>query len=261
MGSYLGQNFLTNSKDKEYIKNKLLKSKEEVKRHNLIEIGPGKGAITKKIVDKIDNIILYEKDTNFQGILSNILHGSKHKLVFEDVLDANIDEHDQEDTYVFGNIPYYITSPILRKFFEKNNFIGGFFLIQKEVGDKIKSDANKKSYLRWILNNNYFIKYKKTVPAKSFSPKPKVDSCLVQLNKKPAPEVNDHDSLINLLELISGYKRKTIGKIIKLLEKKDKFIKVDLPEDIKNKRLEELSWEEIKKIIYLVSKKNENIQN
>jgi len=73
-------------------------------------------------------------------------------------------------TLVVGNLPYYITSPILRKFFgypakdgtgSQQEFAGGVFMVQDEVGQKLRSDAKKKSYLRWLLNYAYEVKYLK----------------------------------------------------------------------------------------------------
>jgi 16S rRNA (adenine1518-N6/adenine1519-N6)-dimethyltransferase len=81
------------------------------------------------------------------------------------VLEQSLDPYDQVKTLVVGNLPYYITSPIFRKFFEDHQFTGGVFLIQKEVAEKIMTNAHKKSYLRWLLNNHYEIDYCFTVPA------------------------------------------------------------------------------------------------
>ena len=84
-----------------------------------------------------------------------------------DVLEVNVQELvaqkqvSPQKTLVVGNLPYYITSPILRKFFTHpdtdipdmtQQFAGGIFMVQDEVGQKVRSDATKKSFLRWLLN-------------------------------------------------------------------------------------------------------------
>ena len=80
-----------------------------------------------------------------------------------------------------GNLPYYITSPIIRKFFADgvSTIPCGVIMIQKEVGDKIKTDAHKKSYLWRLLNYAYQVEYTQTVPPSAFSPAPKVHSCVL----------------------------------------------------------------------------------
>jgi len=74
----------------------------------------------------------------------------------------------------------------LRKFFGEGqqDYIGGVFMVQKEVADKLCTDAQKKSYLWWIINFAYDVIYLKTVPAKAFSPAPKVTSALIELRRK-----------------------------------------------------------------------------
>ena len=120
-----------------------------------------------------------------------------------------------------GNLPYYITSPILLQFFggEDPKFDAGIFMIQKEVADKIKHDAEKKSFLRWMLNYHYDVFNLKTVPAKAFSPKPKVQSSIIFLRRKKETPANPYSQMKVLLERISMYKRKTLGKSRKMAQK------------------------------------------
>jgi 16S rRNA A1518/A1519 N6-dimethyltransferase RsmA/KsgA/DIM1 with predicted DNA glycosylase/AP lyase activity len=96
------------------------------------------------------------------------------------------------------------------------------FLIQKEVADKIKTDAKKKSYLRRLLNNRYTIEYLFTVAPESFDPPPKIDSAVVQLKREKNEQLNNEKyvRMLDFLDLVSPYKRKTLGKIQKMLAKK-----------------------------------------
>lgn len=89
-----------------------------------------------------------------------------------------------EQTLVVGNLPYYITSPILRLFFaDHTRFPAGVFLLQEEVAQKIRRDAQKKSYLRWLVNRTHRVRYAFTVKAGSFSPPPKVVSAVIVVEK------------------------------------------------------------------------------
>ncbi len=248
MWSYLWQNFLKDIKYKQYILQEIKKSKEILSRKNLIEIWPGKWAISKYLVKEFDNISFFEKDEKFKDIIEWIILNKNQKIIWWDILQSDLSWFDQNQTFVFGNIPYYITSPIFRKFFEQNKFAGWFFLIQKEVWEKIKTDAKKKSYLRWILNYSYDVKYKKTVPAKAFNPAPKVDSRLVFLSKLSKSKNIDYESMMEFLDFTGRYKRKTVGKIRSILKKKWVYM-YDINESIANKRLENLTWEDMEKIL------------
>jgi 16S rRNA (adenine1518-N6/adenine1519-N6)-dimethyltransferase len=94
------------------------------------------------------------------------------------------------------------------------------FLIQKEVADKIKTDAPKKSYLWWLVNNYYTIDYLFIVKPKSFRPPPKVDSAVITFTRKEKPELDEMSGLITFLDHVSYMKRKTLGAIQKKASKK-----------------------------------------
>lgn len=259
MWSFLWQNFLKDIKYRLFIANKLKEYKEKIKFEKIIEIWPWKWAISRYLVKEFNKIYFFEKDETFKDILEELIRKNNENnekefnIIWWDVLEADLIWINQDKTFVFWNIPYYITSPIYRKFFVDNDFIWWFFLIQKEVWEKIKSDANKKSYLRWLINSKYNVKYVKTVPAKAFNPAPKVDSCLiyVERNKK---KINDMNKMIDFLEKASWYKRKTLGKIENLINRKSKE-KIIIPSHIKHKRLEELERWEMNEIIEIYNNK------
>lgn len=247
MPSYLWQNFLEDIKYKKIILEIIEKSKKEFAWENLIEIWPWKGSISKYLVDKYENITFFEKDENFYNIIKNFKK-EKQKIIIWDVLQSNLNNFNKNKTFIFWNIPYYITSPIFKKFFVENNFIWWLILIQKEVWKKIKSDANKKSFLRWLLNYWYEIKYIETVPAKAFNPIPKVDSCLVYLSKLSNKKNINLEEVINFLDIVNRYKRKTLWKISNIINKKWIY-KYNIQWEISKKRIEELNWDDIKYII------------
>jgi len=250
MWSYLGQNFLRDNKYKTFIVENIKKAKEKYKIDRAIEIWPWKWAITKHI-NFFQYFTIFEKDTNFQEKLENLIW--KENIEWWDFLEQNLDKKIEWNFIWIWNIPYYITSPILRKVTHPNNknkMIWGIFMIQKEVWEKIKVWARKKSYLRWLLNYNYEVKYLKTVPAKSFSPAPRVDSCLVWLISKETRNPIKFEDLLYFLNNFSAYKRKTLAKILKMLAKKDIDIsKFQLSDENKKKRIEDLGREDLKKIL------------
>lgn len=250
MGSYLWQNFL---KDIKYIDFTLKRIEKYFLNPAIIEIWPWKWALTKKLINFASRIYLFEKDETFQDILQNIVW-QKWELILWDFLEQDLQSFvanhslDLSNVCVVGNLPYYITSPIFRKLFVENYiFKYWIFMIQKEVWEKIKTDAKDKSYLRRLVNYAYEVKYLKNVPAKAFNPAPKVDSCLVEFVWKNNKADIDFIKFQRLLDLISWFKRKTLSKISKILLKKDVFLKI--PENLSSKRIQELDRQDMKFIL------------
>jgi 16S rRNA A1518/A1519 N6-dimethyltransferase RsmA/KsgA/DIM1 with predicted DNA glycosylase/AP lyase activity len=121
-------------------------------------------------------------------------------------------------------------------------------MIQDEVWQKIQTDTRKKSFLWRLTNFAYNIYYHKTVPAKAFKPAPKVKSCLVEFQKKQNTIDLSFDNLFEFLDLHSQFSRKTLWAISKILLKQDKKT-FQIPEELKNKRLEGLSRRDIEEIV------------
>jgi 16S rRNA (adenine1518-N6/adenine1519-N6)-dimethyltransferase len=254
MWSYLWQNFLIDSKIRSYIAEHIAKMYKELGCEALIEIGPGKGAITKLIEHISDNFFVIEKDLT-------LVEGWKLKvegwtIIQWDVLETDVDtllkskKLDMKKTLVVWNLPYYITSPILRKFFwnGSQNYAWGIFMLQDEVGQKLRSDAKKKSYLWRLINYAYQVNYLKWVPGKCFKPIPKVKSCLVELKCWNVEMLKGWEQLIQFLEMFAPFSRKTLGAIRTMVNKKSGCVFV-IPEELKKKRLEELSFEELSTIL------------
>lgn len=254
MWSYLWQNFLIDSKVRSYIAEHIAKLYEELWCEALIEIGPGKGAITKLIDIISSNFFVIEKDLTLAWGLR--LEARGPTIIQGDVLEVDVDKLlqdkglDSKKILVVWNLPYYITSPILRKFFWNwtQNYAWWIFMLQDEVGQKLRSDAKKKSYLRWLINYAYQVDYLKWVPAKCFNPAPKVKSCLVELKIKNWELKIERERLIQFLEMFAPFSRKTLGAIRTMVNKKLGCMFV-IPEGLKKKRLEELSFEELEKIV------------
>lgn len=246
MTTYLGQNFLTDSKIQSYIADKVQSLVHHHQADTLIEIGPWKWAITKKIHHLARHFLAIEKDTRMQAYIQRYLR--KDQIHWGDVLQYTASQETHHKTIIVGNLPYYITSPILRKFFAQwaADYAAGICMIQKEVGEKIHSLATKKSYLWRLLNYAYDVSYLKTVPAKCFSPAPKVDSCLIQLQAKHTLPSIPFADLCAILDIIAPYSRKTLWKIGKMHT--DKIL---IPPSLATYRLEDCCMEDIAQISLL----------
>lgn len=270
MPSYLWQNFLTDSTYTIFIAKKVADFCDRYGLQQCIEIGPGKGALTKKLIQHLNKpLLLLEKDETLleqlektiQLALEKTDQPAKHKPIIKmgDALQFNVASElkeigqTEQKTIVVGNLPYYITSPLLTKFFGwwDANFPVWVFMVQKEVADKIKTDAEKKSYLWRLLNYQYEVTYLKTVPAKAFTPAPKVQSAVFSLVSKKLigkPTVGfSYQKMIELLDKISMYKRKTLWKSRKMAGLRGIY---NLPEDLAGKRLEEIGLEDMERILW-----------
>ncbi len=259
MSSYLGQNFLKDRRVIKRIVDHAHKTLASEQLDAIREIWPGKWAITRHLDP--DRTYVFEKDETFSVLLHTLV--SQDHIIRWDVLQtfplrsASMSTHEASKIFIMGNLPYYITSPILSMIcspaIQQHVFGGVLVMIQHEVGEKIKSDATKKSYLRWICNYRYDVSYRKKVKASSFSPAPRVDSCMMKLLPKPLdqrPTILPR-TLYQVLDLISGYKRKTLWKIIKILTKKN--VKILIPhgevgdrEQMQIKRLEECTRDDMR---------------
>ena len=110
----LGQNFLKDDN----IVNKIVNATEYKKNNLVIEIGPGAGSLTKKLLPKVDKAILYEIDTRLERILNKELaEYDNYTIIFDDFLNRNVNDdlsnYCFDNLYIVANLPYYITTPIV----------------------------------------------------------------------------------------------------------------------------------------------------
>jgi 16S rRNA (adenine1518-N6/adenine1519-N6)-dimethyltransferase len=199
-----GQNFL---KDENLLKK--IVSSANLKGENVIEIGPGMGALTKYIVKDAAFLNAYEVDTSLKGHLSTLFQNQNNiEIIYEDFLEADL-SHYQGDISVIGNIPYNITSPIIFKLIETDAVKKITIMIQKEIGDRITAHPNTKAYnaLSVILQTSYDIKKIVDVNKKMFYPVPKVDSIVIQMIKK----THLNEDFQSFVKVCFKQKRKTLA--------------------------------------------------
>tara|TARA_B100001989_G_scaffold245861_1_gene216089 strand:- start:830 stop:1618 length:789 start_codon:yes stop_codon:yes gene_type:complete len=216
----LGQNFLI---DKNIIK-KIIDI-VDIRNKNIIEIGPGTGALTEEILkNNPKSLILIEKDISLhENLILKFSHNNILKLYNDDILNINIEKLIKEETVIFGNLPYNISSQILVKFLKFKTWPPKFndliLMFQKELADKIIGEYLSTNYGRLSIISNYRLKvFKKfNISANCFIPKPKVTSTLlhfrpIKKNKFKIKNINNLEKVTNVL--FSG-RRKMINKNIK----------------------------------------------
>ena len=181
----LGQNFLIDDN----IKSKIVNSASIEKDSIIIEVGPGNGAITERLVEFGVPVIALEVDERLRSELEKI-SANNLKVIFSDFLKVNLNEilskYDYKKIHLIANLPYYITTPIINKVIDETSVDEMIIMVQKEVGDRFMAKPNNKEYnslsvfLQYYFNVSEVVKVSKN----SFIPKPNVDSVVVKFTRK-----------------------------------------------------------------------------
>ena len=213
----LGQNFLI---DLNIIK-KII-NLTDVYNKDILEIGPGKGALTDQILkNKPKNLTLIEKDYNLSNTLKLKYKNYKNvKIYNEDILKFNLEDKLKKKTIIFGNLPYNISSQILVKVikFKKwpPKFLSLIFMFQKEMADRIDGKYNTSKYGRLSILTNYRLKIinKFNISPNCFFPRPKINSTVIcfKPNNKFINKIKNIDNLEKITNILFSGKRKMINK-------------------------------------------------
>jgi len=214
----LGQNFLID----ENIIDKIVKYSDIDKDTLVIEIGPGAGALSKRIIPLSGYSILYEIDTRLEKILNDMLmRNSNYEIVFNDVLKQDlvddIKRFNYKKIYVVANLPYYITTPIITKVIDEISPDKIVIMIQEEVADRLSAVPKTKDYgmITVLLGSQYDIKKLFRVGRNCFRPAPNVDSAVISLDKNDRYNIFSREKFVNLIKDAFQYKRKNLRNNLK----------------------------------------------
>lgn len=213
----LGQNFLTDE-------NMLKKLKEAINPtpgDYIIEIGPGLGSLTEELAGNCSVLYCVELDTKlYQVINDRFGHIPGFLSGNFDIMDLNAKEplpgyKEGYKVKITGNLPYYITTPIIMKFLEEDfQFDSMYFMMQKEVADRITAKPGTKDYGALTVAVNYYCKAEQvlSVPPHSFCPQPNVHSTFLELVKRPVPivDVKSKDLFFKVVRGAFHQRRKTL---------------------------------------------------
>jgi len=214
-----GQNFIKEDAIVEKIKNAA-----DIKDHSLIiEIGPGSGSLTQKLVSTNNMVLAYEIDTDLKEILEVKFQGcSNVQFIFDDFMKRDIskdlEQYQYEHLYLVANLPYYITTPILEKVIQEVKVDKMVIMVQKEVADRFVAKVSSKEYnsLTIFLQSYYDVKNEFFVSRNCFVPKPNVDSAVVSFTKKEKEyDILDRKHFERLVRDSFQFKRKTIRNNLK----------------------------------------------
>src|SRR3954469_10513443 len=222
----LGQHFLTDQRAAE----KIVAALGDVSQKQVVEIGPGKGVLTDLLVKRAAHVAAIELDrvlgaqlrmrytgrTNLEIIEGDVLGIDFARLVGRDVGTAGDTRiHRAPKAQVIGNLPYYITSPILMHLFAHHEHIEQIvIMVQREVAERIAAEPGGREYGVLSATAQLFAKVETvcTVPPGAFVPPPKVHSTVLRLTIEPKAEKLGVDSraFVEFLKLAFAQKRKTL---------------------------------------------------
>ncbi len=245
----LGQNFLVDERVlSEIIKNAKLNNNDEV-----LEIGPGLGTLTQKLCRKAKKVITIEKDEKLAEILEKNINDCKNlKIINADILRIKAYELVPKTYKLVANLPYNITSPVLKEFLTNKNKPNLMVLmVQREVAERICSLPGQMSVLSVMVQLYSDPKIVETIEPSSFFPVPKVCSAILKIdNIKPKLEI-DEKKFFRCVKIGFASRRKTLlnnlsaGYRIDKKEAKVILEKINLKQTV---RAQELSIDEWIKI-------------
>lgn len=207
-----GQNFLIDHRIIERIIATIAPKRDD----NLLEIGPGQGAITLPLLDYVEQLNVIEIDRNLISILESLQH--PNLIIHQgDVLKFDLNTP-PIPIRVVGNLPYNISSPVLFHLLENLDKIKDMtFMLQKEVVERMVANNGSKIYGRLSVMMQAFFDVQMIfiVPPESFNPAPRVESAIVHLKPLRQPKTKDIGALEKVVKLAFSQRRKTLRNCLK----------------------------------------------
>jgi 16S rRNA (adenine1518-N6/adenine1519-N6)-dimethyltransferase len=214
-----GQHFLTDRNLAQIIVSLHNPQKNEIH----LEIGPGRGELTELLLEKCKLLIAVEIDPRLVKVLQQRFSAKENLIIItQDILETNINEIFAQYSSagvklrIIGNIPFYISSPLLHHLIEFRRYINDMTLmLQEEVARRIVAAQNNKDYGYLSLLINYYCNAEmvRKIPKQAFYPQPKVDANIVQLKILPQPRFNisNESFFFQLIKSAFSHRRKTLS--------------------------------------------------
>jgi 16S rRNA (adenine1518-N6/adenine1519-N6)-dimethyltransferase len=214
----LGQHFLTDRR----ILGRIADALQLTGGETVLEIGPGRGALTDILADRAGRLIAIEYDRALAELLRQRYAKRGNVLIAEaDVLEVAMGDLAAGPFVLVGNVPYYITTPILFHALAPPRAERAVYLVQKEVADRLSAQPGSREYGALTVNVAAVARAETLfkVPAGAFSPPPKVESAVVRITPLPSPLVapTEERALRTLVQNAFGMRRKQMRRVLRSL--------------------------------------------
>ncbi len=207
-----GQNFLVDHR----IINQIISTISPKNDDCIVEIGPGKGAITFPLIEHLNHLNVIEIDRDLVSMLES--EGQEKLTIYQsDALTFDFSQIPKK-LRVIGNLPYNISSPLLFHLLSyRKQIIDMTFMLQKEVVDRIVAPPGNKTYgrLSVMMQAFYEVELMFIVPKESFEPQPKIESAILYLKTREQPLVKNSKPLEEIVKLAFSQRRKTLKNCLK----------------------------------------------
>jgi 16S rRNA (adenine1518-N6/adenine1519-N6)-dimethyltransferase len=234
-----GQNFLVDNRVVEQIA--LLSGAQD---QVVIEVGPGLGALTEQLAKVAHHVYAYEIDEGIIPALSHRVSADKVTIRLKDFLETTREEIEATNaTVLAGNLPYYITTPILFHVLEDLPSLTTMtIMVQKEVAERFVAQPSTKAYgaLSVILQTLCRVKTVLKVKPGSFMPIPNVDSAVVRLDRYPLGD--DPQPFFKVVKAGFTQRRKTLANNLKGIDVIPHLRRLGHPDDIRAEALSPSQW-------------------
>ena len=257
----LGQNFLI---DEEVI-TAIVEGSSVEEDSLVIEIGPGEGALTEHLAERAGRVIAVDLDERMIKLLTvkmfnydnvELIHGDILEVDLNALIEDRMKKYNLTNVRVVGNLPYYITTPIIMKLLEMRTKADSLtVMMQKEVGDRILAEPGSKKVGVITYSVHYYAEVSKVIDAgrECFYPAPKVDSVVLRMDirDKAAVEVKDEDFFFKTIKAGFMMRRKTLLNSLTSLDGYNKTIiegALNKAEIESNRRAESLSMDEFARL-------------
>jgi 16S rRNA (adenine1518-N6/adenine1519-N6)-dimethyltransferase len=245
-----GQNFLQNH----HVIESILQAFHPQKTDNVVEIGPGLGALTKPLLRVLDSLTAIEIDRDLQAYLAEMPEATdKLRLVGADALTIDYGQLG-DHLRIIGNLPYNISTPLLLRLLHFAPYIDDmYFMLQKEVVDRLVAEPGSKTYGRLSVIVQYQCEVEQllAVPPSAFHPEPKVDSAVVRLmphrlSPYPAVEIAE---LQRLVACAFSMRRKTLANNLKPLLTTSDLIRLNIDPGMRPEQISITDYVQIAKFL------------
>lgn len=215
----LGQHFLTDPR----ILSRIADAVEATAHDTVVEIGPGRGALTERLMQRAQRVVAIEIDRTLASMLRERHHFDTRLHVMErDVLDVPLAEAAGTDDFlVAGNVPYRITTPILFHALERPRARRAVYLVQREVAERIVAPAGSEAYGALSVNVQALAHAELLfrVAAGAFTPPPKVESAVIRITPLPHPLIEPAEEAAYRTMVLGafGMRRKQMRRVVREL--------------------------------------------